>query len=94
MQRARYNGFLLEVYPEGVAWKYYVHDFEYPELDCFGILESEHDAKKKAIKSAKVQGVKVGRRPSSDPEVWVKASGQGRKVTRTQAFAAAVAGNA
>ena len=31
MQRARHNGFLLEVYPEGVRWKYYIHDFDHPE---------------------------------------------------------------
>jgi hypothetical protein len=94
MLRARYSGFVLEVYPDGERWKYYVHDFEYPELDCFGILESEHDAKKKATRSAKIQGARVGRHPSSDPGVWIETSVQGRKVTQTQAFTAAVAGNA
>jgi hypothetical protein len=89
MQRARYNGFVLEVYLEGVRWKYYIHDFDNPELDCFGTLESEDNAKKKAIKSAKIQGAKVGRFPSADPEVWVRAPGRSRKSTQTEAFSVA-----
>jgi hypothetical protein len=89
MQRARYNGFVMEVYPEGVGWKYYIHDFDYPELDCFGSLESEHEAKTKAIHCVNVQGAKVGRRRSSDPQVWAEASGHGRNVVETEAFAVA-----
>ncbi len=89
MQRARYNGFVLEIYPEGLEWKYYIHDFDYPELDCFGTLESESQAKKKAVKSAIIQGAKVGRYPSYDPQVWVEVSGHGRKVVETEAFAVA-----
>jgi hypothetical protein len=91
MQRARHNGFLLEVYPEGVRWKYYIHDFAYPDLDCFGTVESADEAKEKAIKAARVQGAKVGRSPSLDPQVWVKTSGRESRVGIAEAVA--VAGN-
>jgi hypothetical protein len=89
MQRARYNGFVMEVYQDGKGWKYYIHNFENPELDCFGNLGSEHEAKNKAIRSVNVQGAKVGRRPSSEPKVWLNASRQGCKVTHTESVAVA-----
>ena len=91
MQRARHHGFVMEVYPEGLGWKYYIHNFEHPELDCFGTLESEDDAKKKALKSANTQDAKLDRYLSSDPVVWVEEAW--RKGKSTSAEAVTVAGN-
>jgi hypothetical protein len=89
MQRARYNGFVLEVYPEGVGWKYYIHDFDHPDLDCFATVESEDGAKSKAVQCANVQGAKLGRFPSFDSLVWSGATNRNRKVARQEAFAVA-----
>ncbi len=50
----------MEVYPEGRGWNYYIHDFDYPELDCFGTLESEGEAKKKAVKIRHNSGSESG----------------------------------
>jgi hypothetical protein len=88
-QRTRYNGFVLEVSRDCAGWKYYVHDFEHPELDCFGTLGSEDAAKKKAVQSAKILGLKVGRIPHSDPLVWSDASDRSRNGAKREAFAMA-----
>ncbi len=89
MQRTRYNGFVLEVHQDGKEWKYYIHDFEHPDLDCFGTVESADEAKKKAIRAARIQSAKVGRSPSLDPQVWVKAPGRERKGTPAEGVAVA-----
>jgi hypothetical protein len=88
-QRTRYNGFVLDVCPDGVGWTYYIHDFEHPELDCFGTLELEDAAKRKAVQSANVLGLKVGRIPSTDPLVWRDATNRNRKAAQKEAFAVA-----